>query len=135
MSKEKVLKIIAEAPVAFMATVDGSCPRVRPMAIQVVWDKKLYVSTFRDSRKMEQISQNPNTEIVWVDKEMRHVRIAGRVGVCGDKKLREKFFASNPILKNYFSGMGDPNYILLEIIPQKVEWMDVSSREYAEISW
>lgn len=135
MSKEKVLQIIATAPVGFVATIDGTTPKVRPMAIQVVWDNKLYASTFRNSRKMEQIGKNPRTEIAWVDKDMRQVRISGTISVCQDKSLKKKFFDKNPTLKNYFKGVDDPNYTLLEIKPERVEWMDINSKKYEEIAW
>lgn len=136
MSKEKALDIIEKSPVAFMATVDGKQPRVRPMQIKVIWNSCLYVSTFTSSHKIEQIKKNAYTEIVWMDKDMRHVRLAGSIVVCYNAELRRKFYEENQkSLDAYFKGVDDPNYTLLEIKPQKVEYMDIGDKEYHNVKF
>lgn len=135
MSKEKVLQIIANTQIAFMASVDGKSPRVRPMSIQTIWNDKIYFSTYGNSRKMQQFKKNPKTEIVWMDKDMSHVRIAGIVKLCDDKQLKARYFEQNPDLKNYFKDVDDPNYALIEVKPEKVELMNLNDRAYTEVAW
>ncbi len=136
MSKEKVLKIIADAPTAIMATVEGNNPRVRPMMIKKVWDKIFYVSTYADSNKIQQIEKNPNTEILWIDSQRQHVRIAGKAFICQDVAKKNQYFKENEdVMKMYFKGKDDPNYILLEVKPEKVLLMEAGSMEYQEIAW
>ena len=136
MSKEKVLQIIQAAPTAFMATIEGNCPKVRPMMIKNVWDKILYVSTYADSLKIKQIEKNPNVEIVWVDSKMQHVRISGKAHICKDQEKKNKYFEENEqVMKMYFKAKNDPNYVLLEVTPSNVLLMEAGSEQYKEVTW
>ena len=136
MSKEKVMELIAKVPTCFMATIEGKAPHVRPMVINVVWEQKIYGSTFLKSRKVGQLKKNALTEIVWMDDKMRHVRISGKASIINDEALRNKYFKQKEAsLKEYFSGPTDPNYGLLEIVPEKIEFMDLGAHEYAEVKW
>lgn len=136
MSKEKVLEIIKASPSAFMATIDGKQPRVRPMAFDTIWDDKIYGSTFSQSEKVHQLARNNTTEIAWMDPQRRHVRIRAKVSVCKNQELKKKYYdAKAQYLKNYFTGPEDPNYALLEIVPFDVELMDNGDKGYRNVKW
>ena len=66
---------------------------------------------------------------------MRHVRIQGKVSFCESEQLKKKYFDENKALQEYFKGASDPNYVLLEITPKKVEIMDGSEFDYKEVVW
>jgi general stress protein 26 len=136
MSKEKVLEIIKASPTAFMATVDGKSPRVRPMALDAIWGNKIYGSTFSLSDKVQQLTRNDVAEIAWMDPQCRHVRIRAKVSCCKNQELKKKYYEEKAQhLKDYFSGPNDPNYTLLEIVPFHVDLMDTNDKGYRNIKW
>ena len=50
-------------------------------------------------------------------------RIAGIAQVSGDLEKKEIVWNNIPMLRNYFSGPADPNYVLLEIDSTTIETM------------
>ncbi len=135
MTKEKALAVIAASTSGFMATVEGNQPRVRPMVIKTIWEKKVYLATFRDSRKVQQIAQQPNVELLWVDMAMRQVRMAGVIRECDNPTLRKKYLEENPIIQRYYKGVDDPRYLLLEVTPVYVEYKEIEEYQYHTIVW
>ncbi len=130
MTKEEVLDIIKDAGFGFLATVEGNQPRVRPMMPVLTDDgKKLLLALLKRSRTIQQVQTNPRLEVCFVDRKMWYCRVAGK-GIISDN-LDHKIFVwnSTPMLRQYFSGPEDENYVLMEIDIESVEAMTPHQKE------
>ena len=135
MSKTLVKKIIKAAHgIGFLATIDGTTPRVRPMACQLTNENVLWSATFSKSRKMKQLKDAPRAEICFMDDKMQHVRLSGRIKVITDLKKKRAFYKKNPDLKQYFASPDDESFVMLEMKPTKVELMGAGEMKYAKVS-
>lgn len=101
---------------------DGTL-RARPMAIAERHDHGgLYFSTDRGSEKVDEIEAQAEVAVTMQDGD-RYLSISGRAEPIGDRKLIEKLFS--PSWKLWFpEGPGDPNLVLLRIVPSYGEYWD-----------
>ena len=60
---EKVYYFLNDAQTYYLATVDGTKPRVRPFGTLLLQDGKLYIQTGKSKEVSRQISENPFVEI------------------------------------------------------------------------
>jgi uncharacterized pyridoxamine 5'-phosphate oxidase family protein len=60
---EKVYHCLNDAQTYYLATVDGTKPRVRPFGTILLQDGKLYIQTGKVKEVSRQISENPFVEI------------------------------------------------------------------------
>lgn len=134
MSIESVREIINDAGMAFVATQDGNQPRVRPMMSILTDDNKILTSTFQQARKLKQIKNNPKIELCFVDKKLNHCRIEGLISISEDKSKKEYLFNKQPILRQFFQSSDDPNFVLLEIKPSRIEMMMIGERGYTPVN-
>lgn len=134
MSIEKAREIINDAGMAFVATQDGNQPRVRPMMSILTDDNKILTSTFKQARKITQIKNNPKAELCFVDKKLNHCRIEGTISISEDKSKRKFLFGKQPILRQFFQSSDDPNFVLLEITPSRIEMMAIGERSYTALN-
>lgn len=136
MSKTLVKKIIKSCNgIGYMATIDGSTPRVRPMSVTVSKEGTLLTSTFTKSPKMKQLAKNARVEIAFYDPSMQQVRLSGRIKVAKSAKVKEGFYKRSPEIKMYFSSADDPNFTLLELKPTSVKLMKAGQMSYETVKW
>ena len=133
MSLEQVKEIINDAGMMFVATEDNDQPRVRPMMSILTDSNTILTSTFKPARKMAQIKNNPKVEVCFVDKKLDHCRIEGAIAISQDKPKKEFLFNNVPILRQFFASSDDPNFILLEITPSRIEMMMIGERGYTDV--
>lgn len=60
---EKVFYFLNDAQTYYLATVDGTTPRVRPFGTILLFDGKLYIQTGKSKDVSKQIGLNPNVEL------------------------------------------------------------------------
>ena len=123
MTKDEAMDLISDAGFGFLATTEGSQPRVRPMMPYLTDEGKLLVALLGRSRSLNQIKQNPLVEICFVDRKMWYCRIAGKAKISQDKEHRTILWDNIPMLKQYFGGVDDPNFHLMLVDIQEVEAM------------
>ncbi len=61
---EKVDKYLADAGMFFLATVDGSQPKCRPLGLHILHDNRIYFGIGDFKQVYEQMQANPKIEIV-----------------------------------------------------------------------
>lgn len=133
MSLEAVQQMVLDAGMGYLATCDGDQPRVRAMMPILRDDGKLLAATFPQTQKVAQIAKNPKIEICFVDRKLSHCRIEGRAAVCTDKALKEELWNKQMMLRQFFSGPEDVNFVLIVVVPTMIHMMNIGDRGYTEV--
>ncbi len=123
MTKDEIIDLIKDAGYGVFATVDGNTPKARPMMPHVDDNGNLLLAVLPTSRTINQIKANPRIEMCYIDRKMNFARIAGDAAVSDDMAKKEAVWNNVPMLRQYFSGPEDPNFILIEVITDTAEVM------------
>jgi len=134
MTKDEVIDIIRDSGLGTLATTEGSQPRVRPMMPYMTDDNELLVALLGRSRTINQIKENPLVEICFVDRKMWYARVSGEGKITENKEKKQILWNSIPMLKQYFGGVDDPNFVLLEIDIKSIEAMTPHQKEPEKIT-
>lgn len=129
MNKEEVIDLIRDAGFCLLATADGKQPRVRPMMPYLTDDNQLLIALLGRSRTIAQVKANPLVELCFVDRKMWYCRIAGSATISDDADKKEILWNNIPMLKQYFGGTQDPNFVLMVIDIKEVEAMTPHQKE------
>ena len=123
ITRDQVLATIRKVRVGYLATVDAdSAPRVRPVFIKDVYDDELYFFTFSTTRKVAEIEDNPQVEVVWADLEDNsHARISGKAIVVEDETMRKRFLDDHPNVAEIIPDDAQHLFTLYKIHPERVE--------------
>jgi len=123
MTRDQVIAIIKKVEVGYLATVDAdNAPRVRPVSIKDVYDDELYFFTFSTTRKVAEIEDNPQVEVVSTDLEDNsHARISGKAVVVEDETMRKRFLEDNPNAAEIIPEGARHLFTLYKIQPERVE--------------
>ena len=128
--KEIAEKILNNNMVGTMATVQQNKPHSRYMTF---FNENfiLYTVTSKDTHKVEELKQNPNTHILigYDGKGFgdAFLEIEGTVDVTDDETYREKVW--NKALKFWFDGPDDPKMIILKITPTQIRLMNTKGED------
>jgi len=101
--KDDILKVMGGMHVAAVATVSVGKPAMRFMALAGLQDLSLVGATMKGSRKVEQISKNPEVALsIWSGKEFSdpYVVIQGKAEIHEDLETKKKFW--DPMMEKYF---------------------------------
>jgi len=112
-------------PTAYLGTVEGGQPRVRPVAL-VVWEDRLWITSGTRNGKARQIRQSPEVELCLPLSEGEHqgyVRLTGKARVEVDAKTRERLSQSVSFFKDYWQGSDDASFTLIEGVPTEIEYL------------
>lgn len=121
--KKKILSILRGQKLISLATLADKKPWVR-LVVSHNNGLKLYVASYASSRKIKEIKRNPAVHAV-VAKDLSsmktsYVQIAGRATVKTDKATRQKWWY--PYMHKYYRGIDDPEYVVIEITPDYIEY-------------
>jgi len=130
MSLQKIREIVEDAGYGFVATCTDGQPRVRPMAWVMLEDGRLWSSTYRSSGKVEEMTQNEQVEICFVDNKKLQARISGVVDLTGGPDKKKAFLERNPKVRRHFSGGDDEKFVHVEVRPTRLEWTEPGFGEY-----
>lgn len=128
MTQEEAIDIIRDAGFGFLATLEGSQPRVRPMMPYLTDEGELLLALLGRSRTIAQVKANGNIEACFVDRKMWYCRVTGTAVISSDLAKKQIVFENVPMLRQYFAGPEDPNYHLAVITIKSVEAMTPHSR-------
>jgi general stress protein 26 len=122
--KEQIAAIITPLQLSSVATVtEGGTPWVRYVMTVGGKDLSVRFATFAQSRKVAQISANPEVHVTLGVNDptmMRpYLQIQGRARFSTEAAERHGFW--NQMLANYFSGPDDPNYGVVIVTPYRIE--------------
>jgi len=104
------------------ATVEGDRPKARYMAL-FHDGLRIHLATDRRTHKVEELHTNPNVYLLFGFEgrwPAEVVEMEGRASVSGDEALRKKVW--NEELQMWFKGPDDPNCVILDIEPVRIEY-------------
>lgn len=105
-----------------LATVEGGKPKIRYMAVYND-GLNIHMATNRCTHKVEELEDNPNVSVLigyeaGGTKEV--LEIEGTAAVTKDTRLRSQLW--NDEFTKWFTGPEDPNYVILDITPSRIEY-------------
>ena len=119
--KEKILEVVGGPHPAAVATLAGGLPAVRFMVLNGFPDMTFVGGTMKSSKKVEQLSKNPNTAIaIWSGKEFSdpYVEIRAKAEIHEDLATKKKYW--NPMLEQYFRSVDNPDFVVLKFIAAEI---------------
>ena len=123
MTKEEVIDLIRDTAWGMLATVENNQPHVRPMMPYLTDEGKMYVALLGRSRTIGQVSKNPLVEICFVDRKVWYARLTGKAKISTNLEAKEALWNNIPMLKQYFGGVNDADFQMMEIDITEVEAM------------
>jgi len=120
-----ILNKFKETQFVALATMDSIRPRVRPMTL-INLDRRFWMVTSTSSSKVIQIKQNSNVEFTYQFNENSEdccIRILGKAKIIKDKKTKTSIAKRIYFFNNYWSSPEDPDYTLLEILPDELQYV------------
>lgn len=121
MTNEEVIDLIADAGFGILATTEGDQPRARPMMPILHENKQLLIALLGNSRSIEQVKLNPKVEVCYLDRKMWFARVTGNAKITEDSEKKEILWNTIPMLRQYFGGPDDDNFVLMEIDITNIE--------------
>ena len=136
MNHAEIIAYIQEVHFGYLATVNAdNAPRVRPIGIYTVYGDCLYFFTFSHTRKVAEMENNPQVEVVWSKpEEQSQVRIRGKVVQETNEAIRRKFRTDNPIVSKILPREAQHLFRLYRLQPEKVE-VAIGLVPYTEVAW
>jgi general stress protein 26 len=122
---KQILNRFKETQFVALATTDGIRPRVRPVTL-IYLDRRFWVLTSSSSNKVTQIRQNANVEFTYQfsdNSEDCCIRILGKAKIIEDETTKTSVARRVGFFYNYWSSPEDPDYTLLEILPDELQYV------------
>lgn len=124
--KNKIASILETPQICHLATIsDNGKPWTRPMFARRQENGNIVMATARSSRKAADIEANPEVHIALGGNQSIQslYQIQAKAKVVDDKASLHEHW--NPMLKKYFSGPEDPEYVLIIAEPYLLEQLDM----------
>lgn len=120
--EQKIIKALENNKFGSLGTVENDKPKVRYMAI-FNDGLNIRLATNRKTHKVEELQRNPNISLL-LGYEMggtnEVVEIEGICEITKNDQLRQQVW--NDELKPWFDGPDDPNYVILDVTPTRIEY-------------
>ena len=104
---QEVYEFLKKCGTYYLATVEGSQPRVRPFGTVDLFEGRLYIQTGKSKSVSRQIQANPRVEICAFDGE-RRLRLAGELVEDGRIAAQQHLLDAYPSLQAMYKP-GDGN--------------------------
>ncbi|MCM3272419.1 pyridoxamine 5'-phosphate oxidase family protein [Paenibacillus elgii] len=121
--EEQIMKVLDANDVCAFGTIDGNRPKIRYM---VLFHEGLtvYLATNSRTDKVDELRENANVFVLTgydgtLSSEI--VQMEATAKLCTDNHLKEKLW--NDELSRWFEGPHDPDYIVLELNPTRIEYV------------
>ncbi len=125
-ARDKVWSQFKKMQTVFLATTDTDQPKVRPVTM-LYHNDRFWVGTGTQDAKIRQIEQNKKIEfcsLVKGDNDTGYIRGTGSAVIIEDAATRELLADAMPYFKDFWKDPADPRFTLLEIIIERIEYME-----------
>ena len=109
---QEVYDFLKKCGTYYLATIDGTKPRVRPFGTIDMYDGGLYIQTGKKKDVAKQIEKNPSIELSACE-GAEWIRVEA-AAVEGDLKAQEHMLESYPNLKSMYTP-GDGNTVVYRL--------------------
>ncbi|KPV58983.1 general stress protein [Paenibacillus sp. A3] len=121
--EERIMKVLDANDVCAIGTVAGDQPKIRYM---VLFHEGLtvYLATNSRTDKVDELRENANVFVLTGydgSSSSEIVQMEATAKLCTDNRLREKLW--NDELSRWFKGLHDPEYVVLELNPTRIEYV------------
>ena len=129
IDRQKIVEIMKKASdFAFFATNEGDQPRVRPMSACVEDDMSIWLATMANSRKAQQVKQNPKVSLAFVlpPNGEQSVTVIGEAEIVEDTEQKKRIWGLLSYDPKQFwpDGPESKDYSVLKINIRKIEWWE-----------
>ena len=108
---EEVFNFLKQCKVFYLATEEGTKPRVRPFGAINIYDGKLYIQTGKCKNVSKQMQENPYVEISGMA-DGDWIRLEGKVVRDDRIEAKTSMLDANPELKSMYSAEDDNTEVL-----------------------
>ena len=108
---KEVQEFLKECGVYYLATVDGTKPKVRPFGTAEIFEDKLYIQTGKNKDVFKQITVNPNVELSCF-KDGKWLRVAGNLVLDDRVEAKKYMLDQNPNLRSMYNELDDNTAVL-----------------------
>jgi len=134
--KEKIVeKMKVPTLAAFSTITDKGFPWVRYVMVRSDHDLFIWFATFRRSRKVQQIENEPEVHLTLgvsdAETAESYLQIQGKAVILTDAATKEANW--NDHLGSIFSGPEDPDYCVCRITPYRIEYTNMVPGEPPEV--
>lgn len=99
---KEVYEFLKKCGTYYLATVEGSQPRVRPFGTIDMFEGKLYIQTGKVKEVSKQIHSNPNVEISAFDGE-KWIRLSGKLKEDDRREAKKHMLDNYPSLRGMYN--------------------------------
>lgn len=134
--KSEVWRLFQKTQTIYLATCDAGQPRVRPVSL-IYYNDRFWVATGTYNAKVIQIRENKKVEFCYLLERFGHngyIRGAGEARIVKDMKTRKLLADNMEFFGEYWTGVDDPNYCLIEIIMRDIEYLKPGALEAEKFS-
>lgn len=124
--KSQIKQIMEQHKIGTLATVKNDKPHTRYMTFWNDEQFTFYTPTNSDTHKADEIEANPNVHIL-IGYEGEgygdtYLEVEGQAKIREDQEIKEELWSER--MNRWFDGKDDPNYIVLEIMPESIRLMN-----------
>ena len=126
---EEALGYLEPIGVSYVATcVDGQ-PYVRAMML-IHRDDRFFFATGSTDNKVGQITRNPKAEVcISIENDEGSLRLRGEMIFVTNEDTRTEIHGCASFIQGFWENPQDPDFVLLEFMPEKIELMRPGSVE------
>lgn len=128
--QQELMAWIRQNQYVYLATVDKKQPRVRPL-VMFTLDERYFFATFSGDSKVNQIANNKWVEVcvpLTESGNTGYIRLAGIATLVNNAALRAEASERCYFFDEYFRGCDDPDYTLIEFVPETAEYLRPGER-------
>lgn len=131
--RETALETIRKAKFPMMATVENGQPRVRPVSPVRTDGFTIFIASMRSSGKTAELEANERVELCYLSEDHDQVRITGPARRVTDRAVLQSIWDANPLLRAYLGSIDNPEFVLYEVVPERVRFMREWALAYQEV--
>lgn len=115
MAKKDIVKVhdfLKEVETYYLATEDGSQPRVRPFGTILLFEDRLYIMTSKAKNVAKQLEDNSKFELSAMDADGRWIRVYGNLVADNRREVHTAMLEEYPNLKSIYTVGGENTHTL-----------------------
>lgn len=127
--KQQIHQLMDNHKVGTLATVKDSKPHTRYMTFFNDENFTFFTPTSKETHKAEEIEGNPHVHILlgyegegYGD---TYLEVQGQAKIRSDQEIKEWIW--NDEMTRWFDGKDDPEFVVLEILPETIRYMNKGS--------